>query len=187
MTAQPNLPTGATDPYQTAPALPVQWNGAATPVASPVTSPVARACPACGRDWGAGIACQFCAQVGGLPSGVHVSSAGRRFGGYLLEAILMAVTLYIGWFIWCLISFSNGQTPAKQVLGMRCVRMRTGESAGWGTMFLREVIAKPVIGLLSMLTFGIINFWLVWDKNTQELWDKMAGTLVVNDPNRALG
>ena len=27
--------------------------------------------PNCGRDWGTGLACQFCRQVEGLPLGVH--------------------------------------------------------------------------------------------------------------------
>jgi uncharacterized RDD family membrane protein YckC len=133
-----------------------------------------------------GMACQFCGQVGGLPHGVHLSSAGRRFGGYLLEGLLFIFTLAIGWLVWALIVFKNGQTPAKQVLGMRCVNLRTCQSATWGRMFLREVIAKPIIGLLSWLTLGIVNFWLVWDVNTQELWDKMAGTIVVNDPHKAM-
>ena len=151
-----------------------------------VPSPVTRPCPSCLRDWGAGISCQFCSQVGGLPSGVRVASAGRRLGGYLLEIVLVIFTLVIGWLVWALIAFKNGQTPAKQVLGMRCVKLQKGEAASWGTMFVREVIAKPIIGGLSWFTLGIVNFWLVWDKNTQELWDKMAGTIVVNDPHRAL-
>jgi uncharacterized RDD family membrane protein YckC len=145
-----------------------------------------RPCPSCGRDWGTGLTCQFCSQVDGLPIGVHIASPGRRFGGYLLEGVLIVFTLVIGWFIWALIAFGKGQTPAKQLLGMRCVKLRDSESASWGTMFLREVIAKPVIGILNWLTFGIANFWLLWDKLTQELWDKMVGTIVVNDPEKAL-
>jgi uncharacterized RDD family membrane protein YckC len=153
---------------------------------NPMHSPVARPCPSCGRDWGQGMACQFCEQVGGLPAGVHIASAGKRFGAYLLEGVLMLFTLVIGWLIWSLIVFASGQTPAKQLLGMRCIKLRTGTRASWGTMFLREFIAKPVIAVLSWLTLGIINFWLIWDPNTQELWDKMVGTIVVNDPQRAL-
>jgi len=151
-----------------------------------VASPVARPCPACRRDWGAGLSCQFCKQVGGLPTGVHIATAGRRFGGYILEGLLLVCTAFIGWFIWALFAFAHGQTPAKQILRMRCVRLRTSDPATWGTMFVREVVAKPVIGVLSWVTLGVINFWLVWDANTQELWDKMVGTIVVNDPENVL-
>jgi uncharacterized RDD family membrane protein YckC len=143
-------------------------------------------CPSCHRAWGAGLACQFCGQVEGLPLGVHLSSPGRRFGGYLLEGLLLVVTLGIGWLIWALVVFSRGQTPAKQILGMRAVKLRTGARATWGTMFLREFIAKWIIGILSFFTLGIINFWLVWDKNNQELWDKVVDTVIVNDPQNEI-
>jgi uncharacterized RDD family membrane protein YckC len=146
----------------------------------------ARPCYSCGRDWGTGTACQFCRQLGGMPAGIQLSTAGKRFGGYLLEGVLAILTLVIGWLIWAAIIFSDGQTPAKKVVGMRCVNLRTNQHATWGRMFLREFIAKPVIGVLSWFTLGIVNFWLVWDSNTQELWDKMVTTVVVDDPNSVL-
>ncbi len=50
-------------------------------------------------------------------------------------------------------------------------------------MALREVIAKPVIGILgAAVVIGVIlDFWLLWDRDNQELWDKIVGTVVVND------
>ncbi|MGH7931979.1 MAG: RDD family protein, partial [Candidatus Binataceae bacterium] len=105
----------------------------------------------------------------------------RRLGGYLLEVPLIIVTLGIGYLIWALIAYTKGQTPGKQLLGMRVVTIADGHAAGFGVSFLREVIAKPVIGVLSFVTLGIVNFWLLWAKDTQELWDKVVGTIVVND------
>ncbi|TYC76495.1 RDD family protein [Streptomyces sp. CB01881] len=154
--------------------------------ADSVQTPPVRPCPNCGRDWGQGLACQFCRQVAGLPQGVPLATPALRFGEYLLEGVLIVVTLVIGWLIWSLFAFANGQTPAKQVLGMRCVKLRTEQTATWGTMFLREAIAKPVIGLLAWVTFGIVYFWLLWDRNTQQLWDKMVDTIVVKDPQDAM-
>jgi hypothetical protein len=145
-----------------------------------------RPCPSCHREWGAGIACQFCDQVEGLPLGVHLSSPGRRLGAHLLEGVLFFVTLAIGYVIWMLIVFGRGQTPGKQLLGMRTIKMRTNARASWGTMFLREFIAKGVIYFASFVTLGLVNLWLVWDKNKQELWDKVVGTIVVNDPAKEL-
>jgi uncharacterized RDD family membrane protein YckC len=104
----------------------------------------------------------------------------------LLDGILLVFTVFIGWIIWSLIIWSRGQSPAKQLLGMRVVSLRENKAAGWGTMFVREVIAKPVIGILAWFTLGIINFWLIWDKNKQQLWDKMVGTIVVSDPQGQL-
>lgn len=147
---------------------------------------VGRPCPACNREWGLGIACQFCDQVEGLPVGINLSSVGKRFGAHLLDSLLMLVTVYVGWLVWAAIVFSRGQTPAKQILGMRTVDLRRGTKASWGKMFLREVIAKSIIGVLSIFTIGIVLFWLVWDKSKQELWDKVVGTIVVDDQNGAL-
>jgi uncharacterized RDD family membrane protein YckC len=98
----------------------------------------------------------------------------------------MVVLVFIGWLIWSLIVWGRGQTPGKQVLGMATVSLRRGRRASWGAMFVREVIAKGIIGMLGWLTLGIIFFWLVWDKNNQELWDKIVKTIVVNDPQKQL-
>src|SRR5690348_8812519 len=122
------------------------------------------------RSFGLGRACQFCAQVEGLPGGIQLSSVGRRFGAYLLESVLMIVTLGIGWLIWALIVFGKGQTPAKQLLGMRLVILETGRPAGWGRTFLRESFVKGIIGAaVGWMVFPY--FWLLWDKDRQELWD----------------
>jgi hypothetical protein len=45
----------------------------------------ATVCPNCGQAWTGSPACTFCGQVWGLPKGIMLSSAGRRFGEYLLE------------------------------------------------------------------------------------------------------
>ena len=33
----------------------------------------------------------------------------------------------------------------------------------------------------------IADCWLLWDKDKQQLWDKLAGTVVVDDPDKQLG
>ena len=135
-------------------------------------------------------ACTFCGQVWALPKGIVLSPAGRRFGGLLLDALLIVCTLVIGWVIWTLIVWAQGQTPAKQLLGMRVVRLDTKTHAGWGRMFLRDFIGKLVVAAVSSLIpfIGDIaaDCWLLWDKDKQELWDKIAGTVVVNDPDKTL-
>ena len=151
------------------------------PVAQPPVAAVTSgaACPNCSRQWGGGAVCQFCNQVDGMAHGVCLSSVGKRFGAYLLDGLLVVVTLGIGWLIWGFLIFGRGQTPAKQILGMRIVSMKTGEPS-WGLTFVREVIAKSIIWVLSILTAGIVNFWLVWDRNNQQLWDKVTNTIVID-------
>lgn len=143
-------------------------------------------CPSCGREFGVGAACQFCQQLNGAPSGVHLSSVGRRLGAHLLDGLLTIVTLGIGWLVWTLIIWKNGQSPGKQLLGMRVIDLRSGRSGNWGKMFFREVICKffiiGLIGGLLIIPSLLGSIWLLWDRNKQELWDKMADTVVVNDP-----
>lgn len=150
----------------------------------------ATVCPKCGQAWTGSQSCTFCGQVWGLPNGIVLSSAGRRLGGFLLDALLIFCTLVIGWIIWTLIVWTRGQSPAKQLLGMRVVRLDTRAPAGWGRMFLRDFVGKILVGLVSSLIPFVGNVladcWLLWDKDNQELWDKLAGTVVVNDPDNRL-
>lgn len=126
-----------------------------------------------------------------IPAGMELSSVGKRFGGYLLEVLLAIVTLLIGWIIWSLIVWGRGQTPAKQLLKMRVVKLSTGRRATWGTMALREFVGKYlVMWLISAVTFGIgpiiLYFMLLWTEKRQELWDFIAGTIVVDDPGETI-
>jgi uncharacterized RDD family membrane protein YckC len=123
------------------------------------------------------------------PAGLApVSSAGKRFGALLLEGLLFIVTLGIGWLVWSLVVWAKGQTPAKSLLGMRCVRTDTAMAATWGTMALRELVGKAILG---NVTFGLTTLVsaimiLVDDERRQGLWDKIAATVVVDDPEGRL-
>lgn len=145
-------------------------------------------CPNCHHPWLGSQTCGFCGQVWGMPVGIRLSSPGRRLGEFVLDTVLMFVTLFIGWLIWAAIVFARGQTPAKQLLGMRVVRLERRAPARWGWMFLREVLAKGAVGFLVRVFFigVILDFWLLWDRDNQELWDKIAGTVVVDDPQGQL-
>lgn len=126
----------------------------------------------------------------GVPGGgLQLSSAGKRFGAYLLEGVLVLVTLIIGWLIWSIIAWGKGQTPAKQVLKMRCVRIDENRPATFGEMAMRELVGKYLLG---NVTFGISTIiggiQIIADDNTRQgLWDKIAGTTVVEDPNNVFG
>jgi len=115
----------------------------------------------------------------------ELSSVGKRFGAYVLELLLFLVTLGIGWLIWTLIILGRGQTPAKQILNMRVVNTESGQSPGWGLMFVREFLLKGVVmSIVVSVTFGlglILYFWLTWDDKNQELWDKVLSTVVVDE------
>lgn len=121
-----------------------------------------------------------------------LSSRGQRFGAFLLEIPLAVVTLGIGWVIWALIVYSQGQTPAKQLLKMRVVNLEERRAASWGSMFVREWILKGVLpGALNYISLGIVGtLWilisgimLLNNDRHQSLWDRMLKTVVISDPH----
>lgn len=121
-----------------------------------------------------------------LPDGVELASIGRRIGSYFLGILLAIVTLGIGFIIWGLIVWGRGQTPAMQVLKMRCWREESRQKAGWGWMALREIIGSIVEGILGLIT-QLISFILMVTGNKRKcIKDYIAGTVVLHDPNNLL-
>jgi uncharacterized RDD family membrane protein YckC len=122
-----------------------------------------------------------------LPNGTALASVGRRIGAFFLAIPLAIITLGIGYLIWGLIVWGRGQTPALQVLGMRCWRPETGRVSSWGWMALREVvgsIAEHIVGLIT----EIISFVMfVATPQRRALHDLIAGTVVLHDPGKVLG
>jgi uncharacterized RDD family membrane protein YckC len=121
-----------------------------------------------------------------LPAGTVLASSGRRIGAFFLAIPLAIVTLGIGYLIWGLIAWGNGQTPALQVLGMRCYRPETNRIAGFWWMALREVVGRIADGILSIITELISFIFLLNRPDRRTLHDLVAGTVVLHDPNKVL-
>ncbi len=121
-----------------------------------------------------------------FPDGTELASVGRRIGAYFLAIPLIIVTLGIGYIIWGLIVWGQGQTPALQVLGMRCWRTETNRIADWGYMALREVVGGIVEGLVFGIV-GLVSFILMCTRpDRRAVHDMIAGTIVLYDPNKVL-
>ena len=119
-----------------------------------------------------------------LPDQTELASVGRRIGAYFLAIPLAIVTLGIGYIIWGLIVWGQGQTPALQVLGCRCWRTETNRIADWGWMALREVVGGIIEGIWIV---GIISFiFMVSRPDRRAIHDMIAGTIVLHDPNKVL-
>lgn len=124
-------------------------------------------------------------QVGvSLPQGVRITSPWARIGSWLLDGILMAVTLYIGWLIWAALIGGTGQTPGKKLLGQRVIRSDSLVPASLGRMFwLRGILGALVVSfILGFVITWVLLFMPFWDRRNQNLWDKVSSTYVVNDP-----
>jgi hypothetical protein len=61
----------------------------------------------------------------------------RRFTAWVLELVLITGTAYIGWFIWSLITWGKGQTPAQNLLRIISINETTGAPAKRPQMFIR--------------------------------------------------
>jgi uncharacterized RDD family membrane protein YckC len=88
----------------------------------------------------------------------------------------------------------NGQTPGKQWVGIRVVRVH-GEPMGWGWSLLREVVLKGLaLGMASTIASGLTFFllgiggiapyladylWPLWDDQNRAIHDMVAETRVV--------
>jgi uncharacterized RDD family membrane protein YckC len=109
-------------------------------------------------------------------------SAGGRFGALLLDGLLILVTLWIGWAIWTLITWSDGQTPAKKILGHVVINADTGQTFGWGEMALREFCVKGLLGyVLNIVSFGIyswVDAFMVFGDRQRTLHDRISNSLV---------
>jgi hypothetical protein len=61
----------------------------------------------------------------------------RRFTAWILELVLISGTAYIGWFIWTLVTWGKGQTPAQNLLRIISINETTGAPAKRPQMFIR--------------------------------------------------
>ena len=103
----------------------------------------------------------------------------------MIGVMLGILALLVGYAVWWLFALRRGQTPGKQLVGIRVVK-DDGEPSSWGYTFLREFVIKGLLGgFLSGMTGGIYfaadHLWPLWDRDRQALHDKMIGTLVVQN------
>ena len=149
-----------------------------------------------------------------LPQGTRLATPGRRIGAFILAIPLVIITLGIGYLVWGLIVWPNGQTPALQVLGMRCFRPEDNRVAGFWWMALREIVAGFSEGTLTGgagtsagqagtsaggagrsaggagalgAIIGVISLILMLTRpDRKTIQDLVAGTVVLYDPNNVL-
>ncbi len=109
-------------------------------------------------------------------------SPGGRLAAVLLDIALAVITLWIGWFAWSMVTWSQGQSPGKKLLGFVVVDAATGEPFDWPRMALRELGIKGLLGsALITCTLGVY-FWvdalMILGAGTRTLHDRMATSVV---------
>jgi hypothetical protein len=103
----------------------------------------------------------------------------RRFWGHLLELVLIAVTLIIGWLIWFWFTAQTSQTPAKRLLGIYVITT-DGQPATPLRMWLREFLLNWLIMPNVPLALIVDFLFFLADSNAQSLHDKIVDTAVVH-------
>jgi uncharacterized RDD family membrane protein YckC len=121
-----------------------------------------------------------------LPQGTVLAGSGRRIGAFFLAIPLTIITLGIGYLVWGLIVWGNGQTPALQVLGMRVWRPEENRVAGFWWMALREIVGRICDGILSIITELTSLIFMLSRPDRKTLHDLVAGTVVLHDPNKVI-
>jgi uncharacterized RDD family membrane protein YckC len=104
------------------------------------------------------------------------AAPGDRLKAWLLDFVLTFATCFIGYLIWFLIIGQNGYTPGKKLLGLQTIDTETGQPLGLGKMILRNILSNIITNACIVL-----GFWLFWDDESNQLWDKVMKTTVVYD------
>ena len=121
---------------------------------------------------------------------IVVRDSSETWGIGALRGVVTAISLgslavLAAYVVWWLFALRRGQTPGKQLVGIRVIKS-SGEPSGWGYTFLRELVIKGLVGgFLSGMSAGIYwvvdHLWPLFDPDRQALHDKMVDTLVVQD------
>ena len=134
------------------------------------------------------------------------ASIQHRLGGKVVDYAMYSVTFGIGWVIWSLVVWGQGQTPGKQIVKLRVYNKTNLKRVTWGHMALREFglpITPSIIFWISIVSSGglenlsdtfvgivvvalIVVFlmdslWIFMDGKRNRLVDVIAKTDVLNE------
>jgi len=134
------------------------------------------------------------------------ASIQHRLGGKAVDYAMYSVTFGIGWLIWSLVVWGQGQTPGKQIVKLRVYNKTNLKKVTWGHMALREFalpITPSIIFWISIVSSGGLenlsdtfvgivvvalivvflmdSFWIFMDGKRNRLVDVIAKTDVLNE------
>lgn len=108
------------------------------------------------------------ALIDGILSGV-VAGAATAIDPALGNVVQLVIVLAFGYLIG-----TSGQTPGKQLLGIKIVRVQDGQVSGIGSG-----IARQFLHILDVLPLFLGLLWPLWDKKNQTFTDKILKTVAL--------
>lgn len=117
------------------------------------------------------------------------ASLGTRIKALLLTAVLLIVTLGVGWFAWSVVEWCSGRTPSYRRMNLRVVRQRNGKPIGLGRSMLREafcaVLLIPTLVACCFLALGFVMGASppegLFNQSRRAPWDVLTRTDVVSE------
>lgn len=115
--------------------------------------------------------------------GEPLATPAVRLGAFALETVLAVVTLGIGWLIWSLVIWSKGTTPGHSIVRLYIVDAKSGRTATWGHMALREIVIKGIVGgfasAFTLYIYFIVDSLFVVRDDRKTVHDMISSTQVV--------
>lgn len=106
----------------------------------------------------------------------------HRLGAVVLDGVICALTFYIGYIVWALIVWGQGQTPGKQILKIRVYSADTGRPATWGHMAVRQFLIPIATSLLFWVPIAFLGGLSAFlsDPLSQESLENGIGTIGIS-------
>ena len=73
------------------------------------------------------------------------AGSGLRIKALLLTALLVVVTLVVGWLVWSVVEWRRGSTASFRLTGLRVVRRSDGRPIGLGRSLIRNAICCTLL------------------------------------------
>ncbi len=119
---------------------------------------------------------------GSIGHSVVPCTNGIRLWATILDALLFVVTCGLGWLIWSVVLWPQATSPAKKMLKLRIVDLKTGAPATMQQMLMRELLGKYVLGsVTSGITTLIGAIMILVQPSRQGVWDYLSRTTVVRE------
>jgi uncharacterized RDD family membrane protein YckC len=121
---------------------------------------------------------------------MRYASFQHRLGALALDVVLFVFTFVIGWLVWALILWNEGQTPAKKILKLRTYSFESGTVATWGHMSVREFLIPlavyiptsiPYIGWALSIAYIVLEIVFYFTKGQRSFTDHWAKTAIINE------